>query len=176
MKMISKYLLLLCLISSCQADVQLDAVIISAFSKEHLGKGFLFLTKDDHVFVEVCVDEWCDTFNWRGNKSDEKYWKYIALYEKNFGVAFEDQDFLISTQSIRFGDLEKNEFCHKKKDGELMCNWGGYAKNLGLKIGLVNYDLGIRCYVNRTQFNKLDWIKPSCHEVEENKNPFAGRY
>jgi hypothetical protein len=148
----------------------LQELVRLSFTGEY--SGFL-VTKANVIHVEVCGDT-CSYFEWRGNADDERYWRFITLFELSDAPGNDVEAFLRNVKTLKVEDLVDKTFCGEISSdvSKIACNWQAYAETLHIKIGHSRYDEGQRCYASVTDLKSRassDW---KCSPMKPGQSPF----
>lgn len=131
-------------VSSASDFNSLQELISKSFSSENAG---FLVTGTNSVRVEVCGDS-CSYFEWNGNRNDERYWRFITLFELSDAPGTDVEAFLNNVKTLKVDDLVEKKFCVGKSGdaSKLTCDWTAYAESLHVRVGHSRYDEGQRCY------------------------------
>jgi hypothetical protein len=148
----------------------LQEFVRKSFTSEYAG---FLVTNINGVHVEVCGDT-CSYFEWSGNSDDERYWRFITLFELSDGPGTDVEAFLKNVKALKVDDLVDKKFCAGKSGdlSKLACNWQAYAESLHVRVGRSRYDEGRRCYayiVDLKSMTSSDW---KCSPMRADQSPF----
>jgi len=125
-------------------------------------------------FLEVCGDS-CAFFKWAGDANDDRFWRFIVLYEINDSPGTDVAAFMQMVRTTKTDLLLKGSPCTLKGDdiSKLECNWDAYAKSLKIDGGHSRYDEGNRCFstIIDWQSNKTS-SKWKCSKAKPEESPF----
>jgi len=156
-------------------DQPFQEVVRKSFtSKGDAGGGFIVIQKKVN-HVEVCGDH-CSYFEWKGDVNDERFWRFIVLYELNDEPGIDINEFKANLSTLATQDFIDAKFCTKAGSdiSSVSCDWKSYSKSLGIVVGYANYDEGNRCSVQSIErdsavLNKLKW---KCTPMNPKESPF----
>ena len=148
----------------------LQELVSKSFTSQYTG---FLVTNTNGVHVEVCGDT-CSYFEWSGNSNDERYWRFITLFELSDAPGTNVEAFLNNVKTLKVDDLIDKKFCVDKSGdvSKLICDWQAYAESLHVRVGHSRYDEGQRCYayiVDLKSMTSSDW---KCLHMRADQSPF----
>jgi len=152
----------------------LQDLVRKSFAYNGNGPGFYMRSKGGN-HVEVCGDS-CAYFEWKGNVNDERFWRFIVLYELNDAPGTDVRAFSTNVRAMASHELVDSKFCSKAGTdiSKVNCDWKSYSKSLGIVVGHSKYDEGLRCHAKGmerelAEQQKLKW---KCSPTNPEESPF----
>jgi hypothetical protein len=150
-------------------------VVRKSFAENPVGPGFFMKSTKGKNHVEVCGDS-CAYFEWQGELNDERFWRFIVLYELNDGPGTDVAAFSPNVKALNSHDLIESNYCSTKGAdlSTVDCDWTSYSMSLKMTVGHSKYDEGQRCYANGLG---RDWavirtLKWKCSPMKPKESPF----
>ena len=97
-------------VSSASGFNSLQELVGKSFTSEYAG---FLVTATNGVRVEVCGDS-CSYFEWSGDRNDERYWRFITLFELSDAPGTDVGAFLDNVKTLKVDDLVEKKFCAGK--------------------------------------------------------------
>ena len=152
----------------------LQDLVRRSFADNPIGPGF-FMKNKSGVHVEVCGDS-CTYFDWNGNVNDERFWRFIVLFELNDDPGTDVKLFVQNVKAMKSLDIIEKNFCSIKGDDifTINCDWKSYARRLKITVGHSKYDEGERCYAEGIGREPGEWdkLKWKCSPMNPKESPF----
>jgi hypothetical protein len=148
----------------------LQELVRKSFTSEYAG---FLMTNTSGVHVEVCGDT-CSYFEWSGNSDDERYWRFITLFELSDAPGTDVQAFLNNVKTLKVDDLVDKRFCAEKSGdvSKSTCDWKAYAESLHVRVGHSRYDEGQRCYTYIVDMKSMTSSGWKCSPMRADQSPF----
>jgi hypothetical protein len=128
-----------------------EKLIRAEFDRGKLEGGFLVRQRGIRSSVEVCFDG-CDYFEWTGSVHKSSVWDFIVLFENKLGYASTYESFVAASAHIVPSIVARvTKFCLAEATStrDFDCRWTAYSLDQSLKVGIANYDEGLRCFAWR---------------------------
>ena len=109
--------------STTPEEHPMQDVVRKSFESEE-NAGFMIRTKGG-TYVEICGDS-CAYFKWSGDANDERFWRFIVLYEIKDGPGTDVAAFMRNVKAMQGQDLIERTFCSMKGSdlSSTECKWG----------------------------------------------------
>ena len=159
-------------VASTTPDIHpMQDVVRKSFESDE-NAGFKVRTKG-RTYVEVCGDT-CAYFKWSGDANDERFWRFIVLYEMKDGPGTDVAAFARNVEAMKGRDVVDRTFCSMAGDelSSTKCNWDAYSKSLKIEVGHSRYDEGNRCYSMIVDWQKMTSSQWKCAPMKPGESPF----